>query len=159
MKFPSNLNYDGKIVREMGPANSYILRGHACYMDINSLRPSDACMCQWTKSPLVHIMASRLFGAKISEPTMVYFQVDLPKHIAVKFESKQQFSYDKMILKILSVNWRPFVSVSMCWITPSRNISRILLTKWSEPNFPKRFWIPSWNIVKTFLALIVVVRI
>ena len=40
---------------------------------LNSLRPSDAYMCQWTRPPLLQIMACRLAGAKpLSEPMLEY---------------------------------------------------------------------------------------
>ena len=40
---------------------------------MNSLRPCDAYMCQWTRPPLVQIMTCHLFGTKpSSEPMLAY---------------------------------------------------------------------------------------
>ena len=45
--------------------------------NINSLRPSDAYMCQWTRSALFQIMACRLIGAKpLPKPMLTYCQLD-----------------------------------------------------------------------------------
>ena len=44
---------------------------------VNSSPPSAACMCQWTGSALVQVMACRLFGAKpLPEPMLPYYQLN-----------------------------------------------------------------------------------
>ena len=58
-------------------------------LEFNSSPPSAAYLRQWTGSSLVHVMASRLFGAKpLPEPMLTYCQLDSWEHISVKFESE-----------------------------------------------------------------------
>ena len=57
---------------EMAPGACYIFR-----IAINSLRPSDAYMHQYTSLSLLQIMACHLVGAKLSsEPMLEYFQFE-----------------------------------------------------------------------------------
>ena len=55
-------------------------------------------------SPVLQIMACRLFGAKpLSEAMQAYFQLDPKEQIAVKFYLKlKKISFMEMHLKILS---------------------------------------------------------
>ena len=56
---------------------------------INSSTPWATFMRQWIGSSLVQIMACRLFGAKpLSEPMLVYCQLDSWKQFLMKFESE-----------------------------------------------------------------------
>ena len=51
--------------------------------------PIAAYMRQGTGSALVQVMACRLFGAEpLTEPMLVYCQLDSSEQISVKFESK-----------------------------------------------------------------------
>ena len=55
----------------------------------NSLRSSDAYMCEQTIQSLVKIMACRLFSDNpLSEPMMVYYQLHPKEHITMKFYLK-----------------------------------------------------------------------
>ena len=79
---------------------------------INSLWPSDAVWRQRSGSALVQIMACRLFGDKpLSEPMLVYCQLDSWEHISVKFESEfYRFHSRKCIWNCRLPKWRPFCS-------------------------------------------------
>ena len=53
---------------------------------LNSSSLSAAYMHQWIRSALVQIMTCRLFGAKpLSEPVLVYCQLDTWEHTSMKF--------------------------------------------------------------------------
>ena len=57
-----------------------------CNQDSFNLSPPRP---QWTRSPLVQIMACRLFGTKpLPEPMLVYFQLYSWEQVSVKFESE-----------------------------------------------------------------------
>ena len=76
---------------------------------VNSLRPSDAYMCQWTKSSLVQIMAFRLFGAKpLSKPMLEYCQLEPAEPTSVTFKSKFNIFIQEMYWKMSSPKSRPF---------------------------------------------------
>ena len=65
-------------------------------MRINSFPPRVAPMRQWIGSPLVHIMACRLFGAKsLSKPMLGNCQLDPSEQISVKFQSKCKYFHSR----------------------------------------------------------------
>ena len=95
---------------------------------VNSLRPSDGFMRQWTVPLLVQIMACRLFGDNpISKPMMVQCQLDNKEHISKKFYLKfKTFHSRKCIWKHLLQKWRRSclglnvlnkLSVAHIWVT------------------------------------------
>ena len=56
---------------------------------LNSSPPGAAYMCRWTGSVLVQIMACRLISTKpLSEPMLIYCQLDPKEHISMKFYLK-----------------------------------------------------------------------
>ena len=75
----------------------------------NLLRHSDAYMSQQTTPSLLQIMVCRLFGNNpLSEPMMVYCQLDPTEHISITFYLKfKGFHSRKCIWKCLQ-NWQPF---------------------------------------------------
>ena len=94
---------------------------------VNSLRPSDAYMCQWTRPSLIQIMACRLTGAKpLSEPMMGYCLLDPwgRTNFSEILIGIQTFSLKKIQLKMSSGKWWPFCLgldvLSKMW---SRNVS------------------------------------
>ena len=89
---------------------------------------------------LVQIMACRLFGAKpLSEPMMLYSQLDRKEHISVKFYLKLKSCHStKCTWKCLLRNSGHFVSASMSW--------------WN--GFPQNSW---WrHQMETFSALLAI---
>ena len=63
---------------------------------IKSLRPSDSYMHQKTWQSLVQIMGCRLFGAKpLSDPMMVYCQLDPKKRTSLKYYLRVNFHSGK----------------------------------------------------------------
>ena len=81
----------------------------------NSLRPSDAYMRQLTRPSLVQIMACRLVGTKpISEPTLVYCQLDPWEWTSVKYQWKlKHFHLEKCVNNRRLRNVGHLVSASM----------------------------------------------
>ena len=74
---------------------------------LNSSPPSAAYMRHWTYSPLVQIMACRLFSAKpLSKPMLGYCQLDPWEQIMIKI---QNFSFTKCIWKYRLRNGCHFV--------------------------------------------------
>ena len=71
--------------------------------------PSVTYMRQWTGTPLVKIMACRLFGAKpLSKPMQGYCQLDHEEQISVKFQSKYKFfihenAYENIICEMAAI--------------------------------------------------------
>ena len=76
----------------------------------DSSPPGAAHMCWWTGSTLVKIMACRLVGAKpLSEPMVVYCQLDSWEQISMKFELKfYHFHSRKFIWTCCLPQRRPF---------------------------------------------------
>ena len=69
----------------------------------------EAGWCHWTGSPLVQIMACRLFGAKpLPESMMEYCYLAPWKQTSVKSQSKFIIVIQEMHLKISSGKWWPF---------------------------------------------------
>ena len=57
-----------------------------------SLRPRDAYLCNWIGSSVVQVMACRLFGAiSLPEPMLSYRQLDPWQQTSVKFYSKFKY--------------------------------------------------------------------
>ena len=77
---------------------------------INSSPLSAAYMHWSTWSPLVQVMACRLFGTKpLPEPMLTYSQLDSWEYISVKFESQfYHFHSRKCIWKCRLPKWWPF---------------------------------------------------
>ena len=67
-------------------------------------------MRQWTGSSLVQVMACRLFGTKpLSQPMLVYCQLDSWEQTSVKFKSElYHFRSRKCIWNCRLPKWRPF---------------------------------------------------
>ena len=82
---------------------------------INSSPPSAAYMQQWIRSPLVKIMACRLFGAKpLSEPMLEYCQLDPKEQTSMTISSKYKtFHSRKCIWKYRLRNGDHFVQGEM----------------------------------------------
>ena len=78
----------------------------------NSSAPNAAYMRQWSVSvpSLVHVMACHLFGAKpLSEPMLVYCQLNSREQISVKFKSEfYHFHSRKCIWNCRLLKWQPF---------------------------------------------------
>ena len=131
----------------------------------NSSPPSDADMRQWIGSPLVQIMTCRLFGATpLSKPMLDYCQT-LWIHFSESLIKTQNFSFTKMLLKISSAKWRPYLSrgrwvklcIHNCWAkanitTPvSDCLSSILphitpaSSAWAQSWTPQPLW-SQWSI-------------
>ena len=83
---------------------------------INSLRPNDAYIRQWTKPSLVQTMACHLFDTKpLSEPMLIYCQFGHRQWNSVKYRQKYKyFESRKRIWKDRLRNGRSFVSASIC---------------------------------------------
>ena len=82
-------------------------RNKCKWICINSLRPTDAYMRQYTSPPLIQIMACRLLGAKpFSEPMLLYCQLDTRKQI-IRFQIPTKVIRDTH-LKMPSAKWRPY---------------------------------------------------
>ena len=77
---------------------------------VNSSPPSGAYMHQWIGWALVQIMACRLFSAikPLSNPAMlVIVNCTIRNKLQWKFDQKENLSFTKMLLKILSAKRRP----------------------------------------------------
>ena len=77
--------------------------------------PCATYMRQWPASPgspLVRVIACRLFGTKpLPEPMQIYCQLDLWEQISVKFELIFWYFHSRKCInafEISSVKWRPF---------------------------------------------------
>ena len=98
--------------------------------DINSLRPNDAYRRQWTWS-LDQIMAGRMFGAHpLSDPMLIYCQMNHKEHISRKFYLKLQSIHPRklssnIIWKLEAIFSRPQ------WAYPISSSVRFLHKEWS----------------------------
>ena len=115
--YPGLLYHQGISIHYSAEYNSNVLfmrafkKGYwfrsGCLLHVNSSHPSAAYMRERTGSPLVHVVACRLFGAKpLPEPLLAYCQPDSREQISVKFES--EFHSRKCIWKRRLPKWWPF---------------------------------------------------
>ena len=86
---------------------------------LNSLRPGDTYMCQWTRPSLLQIMACHLISAKPLSETMLGILSNGPlgTNISETPIKIWRFSFTKMHLIMSSAKWWPFclgLTVLMC---------------------------------------------
>ena len=95
----------------------------------NSSPPSVPCMCRWTGSSLIQVMACRLFSTKpLPEPMLTFSQLDPLEQSSVKFESKHKIFIDqnafekvcKMVAILSKGRWVKILSSG--WETSARHI-------------------------------------
>ena len=81
----------------------------------NLLRPSEVYVWQQTEPSLVQVVACHLFGAKpVSEPMMIYCQLNPKECISMKYLKFKSFHSRKCIGKYHVWNGSHFVLASMC---------------------------------------------
>ena len=74
---------------------------------VNSSRPRDSYMRQWTCSSLDQMMAWCLSGAKpLADPILTYHQFESKKQISMKFSLK--LKSEERDLEMSSAKWQPF---------------------------------------------------
>ena len=89
------------------PNSYYLARNYI----INSLRPGDVHMLQWTRSSLFQVKSYHLFTAKpLLEPMLIYHQLEPYERTSVNFESKHEiFLSRKCIWKCCLLHVSHFV--------------------------------------------------
>ena len=82
---------------------------------VSPLRPGDAYMRQWTRSPLVRSLTNPLFGTKPSlASSLISSESYHSKLVSVKFQSQwSPFHLRKCNWKCCPINIGPFVAVSV----------------------------------------------
>ena len=116
--FTDHLRVSDIFVRNLYPNDFWISSDKRIDITgLNSSRPGDAYMRQYSISALVQTMACRRFGAKpLSEPMLPYFQLNTKEHILMKFYSKFEILNSGTCTSNECRLWNGghFVSASMC---------------------------------------------
>ena len=90
------------------------------------LRPSDPCVRQLARPSLIQIMAWVCLAKPLSEPMLIYYQIDHWEQISAKLISKHNAFIENIHSNMLFAKWRSFcpdLHVSTCNVLSPMSIN------------------------------------